>query len=421
MSKPTVVSLFTGAGGLDYGLEAAGFRVAVATDIDHDSCETLRGLKRFEVVQGDILDESQVSSTSLLNVASLRSGDVDLLVGGPPCQPFSKSGYWVRGDSRRLDDPRAATLTAYLRILEELLPKAFLLENVDGLSYAGKSEGLDFLLRAIHDINHRTGTAYAPSYTVLNAADFGVPQVRRRLFVVAARHGTVFDFPKSLAVVAPGEKPRLASDGTHYFRNAWDALADASVDGNEDLTVRGKWAGLLPSIPEGHNYLYHTDRGKGLPLFGWRRRYWGFLLKLAKDRPSWTIQAQSGPAIGPFHWDSRRLSRHELCRLQTFPDVVVTGSRVSVQRQIGNAVPSLLTEILGRAIRTQLLGLPALTAPLALLRPLQSHPPAPKPTQAVPDEYLTLSGHHDAHPGAGQGVGAKRRANNGRELVTAAG
>ena len=81
-----------------------------------------------------------------------------------------------------------------------------------------------------------------------------------------------------------------------------------------------KSADLLPAIPEGENYLFHTNRGAGVPLFGWRTRFWNFLFKLAKDRPSWTIQARPGPATGPFHWTNRRLSARELCRLQTFPD-----------------------------------------------------------------------------------------------------
>ena len=113
-----------------------------------------------------------------------------------------------------------------------------------------------------------------------------------------------------------------------------------AVSEDEDLAVRGKWADLLPSIPEGSNYLHHTDRGEGMPLFGWRRRYWTFLLKLAKNRPSWTIQAQPGPAVGPFHWSNRRLSVRELSRLQTFPDDVniVGGARIGSEatRQRGS-------------------------------------------------------------------------------------
>ena len=123
------------------------------------------------------------------------------------------------------------------------------------------------------------------------------------------------------------------------------------------LNPTGKWAGLLKSIPEGKNYLWHTPRGAGEPLFGWRTRYWSFLLKLAKDRPSWTIQAAPGPATGPFHWKSRLLSIEEVARLQTFPiDYEFTGDRRSMLRQIGNAVPCAIGELLGLEIRRQLLG-----------------------------------------------------------------
>ncbi len=175
------------------------------------------------------------------------------------------------------------------------------------------------------------------------------------------------------------------------------------------MDVRGKWAELLASIPEGSNYLYHTDRGGGLPLFGWRRRYWSFLLKLAKSRPSWTIQAQPGPAIGPFHWHNRRLSVRELCRLQTFPDdVVIAGGRTSQQRQLGNAVPSLLAEVLGKEIAAQLLGARPKKG-LLLLPPDRSPTPPPEPLGPVPKKHRKLAGKHDAHPGTGKGYAAVAR------------
>jgi DNA (cytosine-5)-methyltransferase 1 len=404
VTRPTAISLYSGGGGLDYGVEAAGFRVALSTDFDHDSCETLRRHGGRAVVERSIFD---LPTDELLSEAGLEPGEPDLLIGGPPCQPFSKSGYWARGDTLRLLDPRADTLAAYLRVLEESRPRAFLFENVDAMDFAGKSEGLHFLLRSIEEINHRAGTTYRPSVRVLNAADFGVPQTRKRLFLVAARDGAPFSFPVSLAEIVPGEQPRRSADGTLYYRSAWDALADLPPDRDEDLRLRGKWSELLPSIPEGQNYLWHTDRGGGLPLFGWRRRYWGFLLKLAKDRPSWTIQAQPGPAIGPFHWSSRRLSHRELCRLQTFPDEVrMAGNVSSVQRQLGNAVPSLLAEILGREIGTQLLDEPATDAPLRLLPPHRGPAPPPEPVRDVPPKYWSLAGLHAPHPGTGKGPAA---------------
>src|SRR5262249_53513752 len=146
------------------------------------------------------------------------------------------------------------------------------------------------------------------------------------------------------------------------FATVWDAIGDLDpLPNGEDLEITGKWAALLPSIPEGKNYLWHTTRGGGAPLFGWRTRYWSFLLKLAKAQPAWTIPAQPGPATGPFHWNNRHLSARELCRLQTFPDdVIIAGGRRAAQKLLGNAMPSLLAEVLAREIRSQLLDLPVI-------------------------------------------------------------
>jgi DNA (cytosine-5)-methyltransferase 1 len=408
MSKPKLISLFAGAGGLDYGFEAAGFDTAVAVEMDHDCCETLRANRPWAVIERDIFG---VPTSEMLKTAGLRRGDVDLLIGGPPCQPFSKSGYWARGDSARLDDPRAGTLGAYLRVLEETLPRVFVLENVEGLAYNGKDEGLRLLLDAITQINRRTRSQYRGAFRVLSAVNYGVPQIRRRFFLVGARDGSEFHFPT----------PTHADPGTDQAemwvtpcRTAWDALADVQPDSHENLAVRGKWAALLPSIPEGQNYLWHTDRMGGLPLFGWRRRFWSFLLKLAKNQPSWTIQAQPGPAVGPFHWSNRRLSMRELCRLQTFPDdVTIIGGRTSIQRQVGNAVPSLLAEVLGRAIRSQLLGLPVIRITPRLMPPDRSPPPKAEPVRRVPLRFRQLIGEHEPHPGTGKGRAALARATFG--------
>lgn len=417
MPKPKLISLFSGAGGLDYGFEAAGFETGACVEHDHACCDTLRFSRpRWNVIERSIFD---VPTDEMLEACGAKAGEVDLLIGGPPCQPFSKAGYWARGDSARLDDPRANTLSAYLRVLEEAKPRAFLLENVEGLAYSGKDEGLKHLLDGIARINKRTKSNYRPVVQVLNAASFGVPQLRERVLVIASRDGESFRFP----VPTHGEHEVGAlfnNEELEPYRTAWDALGDVAPDEDEDLAVRGKWAELLASIPEGQNYLWHTDRGveraraegmrPGRALFGWRRRYWTFLLKLAKARPSWTIQAQPGPAVGPFHWENRRLSTRELCRIQTFPDnVVIQGGRTSVQRQVGNAVPSLLGEVLGRALRTQLLGLPAVRTELKLIPPRRARTPAPERYTDVPKEFRELEGEHSAHPGTGRGNRARIR------------
>jgi DNA (cytosine-5)-methyltransferase 1 len=408
MARPKVISLFSGAGGLDYGFEAAGFDTAVALEIDRDSCHTLRSNRRWPVIERDIFD---VPTAELLEVGGLRKREADVVIGGPPCQPFSKAGYWARGDSLRLDDPRSNTLSAYMRVVEEALPRAFLLENVEGLAYAGKAEGLQLLMERVTGINRRCKTNYQPVFKVLRAVDYGVPQQRERVLMIASREGDPFAFPAPTHRDPQEAAPLLAGVDQPTFRTAWDAIGDVEPEADEDLEMRGKWAGLLPSIPEGENYLWHTDRGGGKPLFGWRRRFWSFLLKLAKDRPSWTIQAQPGPAIGPFHWKNRRLSMRELCRLQTFPDNVrITGSRTEVQRQLGNAVPSLLAEVIAREIAVQLLERRRTKAAPKLLPPDRSPVPPRERVQAVPREFLKLAGDHSPHPGTGLGNAAVLRA-----------
>jgi DNA (cytosine-5)-methyltransferase 1 len=318
-----LISLFSGCGGLDYGMEAAGWNVVYRNDSDHHSCATLHlnGKKNCQCAPIE-----EVSSSDIRSFAG-SSGNVDLVIGGPPCQPFSKSAYWARGDTLRMKDPRADTLSEYFRVIEEFRPKAFLLENVHGISYTGKEEGFQFLLNRISEINRRTGADYKPRWKILNAADFGVPQSRLRFFLVAFRNGEEFTFPRPDHFETM--PPLLFGHKRALYATAWDAIANVRPDPDERLAVGGKWGNLLPSIPEGENYLWHTDRKGGLPLFGWRTRFWCFLLKLAKGKPSWTIQAQPGSAIGPFHWDNRKLSWKELAAIQTFPaNFRINGPRV---------------------------------------------------------------------------------------------
>ncbi|MFA9459778.1 DNA cytosine methyltransferase [Thiohalorhabdus sp. Cl-TMA] len=406
MSALRAVSLYSGAGGLDLGMEAAGFQVGSAVESDADCVETLRANRDWPVFPEYI---QEVPSESLLEAAGLAPEEPDLLFGGPPCQPFSKCGYWATGDSARLDDPRADTVEAFLRVLRDTRPRAFLMENVTGMAYSGKDEGLQLIRRALEDINRQFGTAYDVEVLILNAADFGVPQTRERVFLIGSRDGRTFGELKPTHRALPGlEKQRALplDEGLPYWRTAWDALGDLETDEDDpELQPRGKWGDLLPAVPEGQNYLYHTERGEGLPLFGWRRRFWNFLLKIAKDRPSWTLTAQPGPATGPFHWNSRRLSMRELCRLQTFPDdFVVRGDINGVQKQLGNAVPSALAEKLGLEIRARFFGdETARDRPPSLVPAARSDCPPAEPVAPVPDKYLHLVDSDTAHPGTGQG------------------
>lgn len=417
----TTISLYSGAGGLDLGFEAAGFETGVAVEMDPEAAATL-GLNRpsWAVINANIHSDA-AASKALLRKASLGVGDASVLIGGPPCQPFSKSGYWAHGDAKRLADPRADTLGAYLRVLRDTQPRAFLLENVPGLAYSEKDEGLDFLRRQIDALNREIGTSYSFEVALLRAVEFGVPQDRQRVFVIGARDGTDFRFPEpthtrpSVDLEDGGLELKVIGQGTLApFLTTWDAIGDLAEDPDPTLAMSGKWAELLSSIPEGKNYLFHTDRGipdGGIPLFGWRRRYWNFLLKIAKRLPSPTIAAQPGPATGPFHWKNRRLSAMEMMRLQTFPaHYSVIGDLRSAQRQLGNAVPSALAEKLALEIRRQLLGEVTVRSDSLTLIPQRRRPiPPPERRKRVPAKYRELVGDHAAHPGTGQGYGALRR------------
>ncbi len=399
-----LISLYTGAGGLDLGLEAAGFESVLCVEEDEHARKTLeRNRPGWNLlVPGNIYAHKPADVVAAAGVAR---GDIDLLAGGPPCQPFSKAAYWVNGDTARLSDPRAKTLRAFLSIAEAFLPRVILLENVDGLSYRNKEEAIRSIKRRLRAINKKWGTAYRMSIMGLDAADYGVPQKRQRKFLVIDRDGRAFEEPKP---THGAEEP---------YTTAWDAIGD--LEGfDQDLKPRGKWAGLLSCVPEGSNYQWFTDRGGGPRLFGYRTKYWSFLLKLAKDRPSWTISATNGPATGPFHWANRMLSERELCRIQTFPDnYEIVGSLREVRRQVGNAVPPLLAEIVGRSIRAQLLGGPETEEPLQHSVRRRSGRTGPEPPKRLPKRYRKYVGTHDPHPGTGKGPRALGRANE-EEMVT---
>jgi len=144
------------------------------------------------------------------------------------------------------------------------------------------------------------------------------------------------------------------------WRTAGEAISDLDTDENADDDghfAGGRHHDLLGLIPPGDNYLYLTaKRGYPDPQFEWRKRYWSFLLKLSPEMPSWTIQARRSNNMGPFHWRNRILRIEEIKRLQTFPDDWHLAGGVEDQwRQIGNAVPPLLSEQLGRALASHLI------------------------------------------------------------------
>lgn len=336
-----MVSLFSGAGGLDLGVEAAGFHVGAALEINDDAADTME--KNFPALESPVIrrDIFDVPTRELLRAAGLRGRErPDLLIGGPPCTPFSKSGFWLEWKRAGLD-PDASLLQAYTRVLAEARPRSFMLENVYALTYRNKAStpAFDRLLKEID------AAGYHCRWGVLNAADFGVPQLRPRLFVVGApKRSPLPELPEPTHGGRWERRRTGTVDRPHVTTG--EALAGLTTVPEREEPVRGKWGHLLADIPPGGNYLFYTaERGHPEPLFEWRSRYWSFLLKLSPDRPSPTIQAQPGPNVGPFHWESRRLRVPELRRLFTFPDdFELVGRRASVQAQVGNSVPPLLAQ-----------------------------------------------------------------------------
>lgn len=346
------ISLFSGAGGLDLGIERAGFRTVAAVEWGEDAVDSMeKNAPTYlpelrEVLRADLYPLAAGRGDGVTTKDILRAGGLgrrdrpELLVGGPPCVAFSKSGFWLEW-KRKGADPAASLLQAYTRVLAEAKPRFFILENVYALTFRNKASrpAFDRLCREIDAAGYRF------RWSVLNAADYGVPQARPRLFIVGARRRERLpDLPDP---THHGQwERRQTRGGPLPHVTAGQALEGLATAPEPEEVVRGRWAHLLAEIPPGDNYLYFTaERGHPDPVFEWRSRYWSFLLKLDPDRPAPTIQAQPGPNVGPFHWENRRLRVPELKRLFTFPDdYAFVGKRASVQSQIGNSVPPLLAQ-----------------------------------------------------------------------------
>lgn len=189
-----VISLFSGAGGLDIGFENAGFEIAVAVEIDSACCDTLRcNRPNMPIINKSVTD---VSGQEILDAANLQMGEAALVIGGPPCQSFSLAGL-----RKGLEDDRGKLLFEFVRIVRETLPKGFVLENVKGMANWDKGKALNLLIEELSKPIEYNGEEYVYSIAnpkVLNAVDYGVPQNRERLILVGNRMGNTFEYPAPL-------------------------------------------------------------------------------------------------------------------------------------------------------------------------------------------------------------------------------
>jgi DNA (cytosine-5)-methyltransferase 1 len=285
-------------------------------------------------------------------------GDPVLIVGGPPCTPFSKSGFWLK-EKRESRDPNASLLDEYARVVREASPEAFILENVQALTYRTHKKQFDRLIAQFRTLG------YNPQWQVLLAAEYGVPQLRRRTFIVGRRDGVPYEFP-AITHSGVSERDRVFDPRKLPFVTAGEALEGIPPNTPEPgEVVDGTYGELAAEVPPGQNYLWHTSRYGGRNAFEWRTRYWTFLLRLDPDRPATTLQAQPGPWVGPFHWENvttpdgderaRRLRVPEMLRLMTLPDQFrIAGGRSDAQHQLGNAVPVRLGAVVVRSLLVQM-------------------------------------------------------------------
>jgi DNA (cytosine-5)-methyltransferase 1 len=327
---------------LDLGFARAGYEVVLANDNDAKASESHRiNFPETAFFEGSIAELSKSRAESV--AGRPLAGEVDMLIGGPPCPPFSKSRFYRTDKPRAMQDPIGAiTIGGYLETLRWMKPRGFVMENVPGMAFGVHHETLDFILSAAESMG------YSCEYRILNAADYGVPQTRQRFFLVGSLDANpVFPDPSH---------SKDGVDGREFWRTAGDAIADldtAETASDAGHVAGGKYHSLLEEIPPGDNYLYLTaKRGHPNPSFEWRKRYWSFLLKLSPDLPSWTIQARRSNNMGPLHWRNRILRIEEVKRLQTFPDDFRLVGTVEQQwRQVGNAVPPELALSVAQATR----------------------------------------------------------------------
>lgn len=335
----TAISMFSGAGGLDIGTQLAGVEVASSLDFFEDSVKTIEMNKCFATGTHLNKDIKTVTAQDYATLLKKKNPEKLIVIGGPPCQPFSKAGYWVTNERRDSNNDPRNMIKPYFRVIEELMPDGFVLENVESILHPSNREAIE----TIAENMDRLGYHYSLIKT--NAADFGIPQKRKRVFFLASKKPINAFLKKT-----HGSPLEIQIDKTllPYERVVdWIGDFEEMSEPYHNILVEGKYAHELSCVPMGKNYIALTARdGYPDPIFVAGKRYWTSLLKLHPYEPSWTIIASPGHWEGPFHWKNRRLTVRELAAIQTFPtDYEFYGSYYSIHKQIGNAVPPLLAKI----------------------------------------------------------------------------
>lgn len=332
-----MIDLFAGAGGMSVGFEQAGFKSLLSIDFDRDSCLTYQ--KNFPEA---MVWNRDIATVSDEEIKSNITEEVDLIVGGPPCQGFSALG------KQQKDDSRNKLWKEYLRIVRLLKPKVWIMENVPELL---KSQEFEEINKEAENLG------YEICAKVLNAADYGVPQRRQRAFIIASKKpGLSHPEPTH---INPEEKNLFSQDKLSWVtaREAFKGLLAKpnGINWHIGRNPTGKSLERYKSIPEGGN---RFDLPKKLQPKCWLNKPTGstdVFGRLWWDKPSLTIRTEfykpeKGRYLHPS--ENRPITLREGARLQTFPDsFMFVGSHTSVGRQIGNAVPCLLAHKVAREVK----------------------------------------------------------------------
>jgi DNA (cytosine-5)-methyltransferase 1 len=363
------VDLFSGAGGFTEGLTQVGFSCALASDVDEMASKTFRfNHPTVPFLLGDI---REFSEDCILEASGLKPGELNLLVGGPPCQGFSLAGR------RILDDPRNRLFLEYVRVVKALKPEVFIFENVSGITSMEKGRVVSAIVDAFQTIG------YSCEYAVLNAADFGVPQSRSRFILIGSPRGKSIGFPHPTHQ-PPQAQESLFNDNRPSYLSAWTALSDLPYieqgEGAEEMVHSGDYhtqyqrdrRGVRkPGTIYNHRATGHSapiiERYAAIPEGGDNSQVPDHLrtkkinvFKIDSSRPSRTVTCNHRtdllhPKI------PRGTTVREAARLQSFDDdycffgnLTRKAKWVTQDDQVGNAVPPLLARALGQHVKSEM-------------------------------------------------------------------
>lgn len=332
-----VVSLFSGGGGLDLGFKAAGYDIIWANELNKDAA-----LCYSENVGNHIVCKN------IYDVANSDIPNADVIIGGPPCQSFSLAG------KRDSEDERGQLVWRYLDILKSHMPKAFLFENVTGILSAKRKDGSKIFPDLVQEFKN---LGYTISYKTVNAADYGVPQLRKRVIIVGLKGNMQFIFPEAT------HSPNGDGEMLQYVA-AEEAIGDLPYYSEEpsfdhqipQMSQLDKF--IVSHVKPGGNYndipdTVPSERIKRLKREGGHTTCYGRLLP---EKPSYTINTYfNRPNVGcNIHYKyDRLLTIREAMRFQSFPDSyrLVCKSKTSKHLIVGNAVPPLLAKVLATQLR----------------------------------------------------------------------